>query len=726
MLSYTYRMGLPAGKSHGFRKEEILQRRNWLIASIAAAFVCALAVAPGSRAQGGQGPLTPPPVARPGFRAVHYEVTATLAPATQILTGHAVVDFEATEASRMIAAELHANLQITSLTDAAKKPVPFERNGMGVAITLPQAVGRGQRVSLTFDYSGPLANEENSPAPGTRLASIGPDGIYLLQPARWFPLTDFPGNRYTAIFHLQVPETFLVAGTGVPAGVENVQGAAALPQVIKPGAPPPAPMGQKIFTFKDDKPEASGTFVANTFEKREVNTNGLKISVFTAAAHAQSQQIYGEATAKIVENFSSDFGPVTDPNLTVAEMPDGSMPGFAGPGVVLLSNREWDPKGNTRWLSRFVAQQWFGNEVMPESLVDMWVTDGLSRYCESLYAGEAFGKSAGDKVVDDYTVGALMYGDNAAITQSNQLKLYSNQYISIVVNKGAAVFNMLHSILGDDAFKSMLREFYNSHKGKSATNADMEQLAQTDYAGRKVQSASNESNGSMPSLTPFFAQWLDSTGAPTFSMDYVIARTPKGFRVTGKIKQDIETFNMPVEIEIETEGNPEYKTVQVVGTETSFDVSSFGRPKENGIILDPHNYVLKSSGSMKVRAIIARGETFAEQGHFLEAVDQYQKALDQEPNNGLALFRMGEAFFYQKNYAAAANSFRGAIGGINDANSKWVEVWSHIYMGKIFDLTGQRDRAVNEYNQAMHMKDNTGGAQEEAQKYLAAAYKEGQ
>jgi tetratricopeptide (TPR) repeat protein len=128
---------------------------------------------------------------------------------------------------------------------------------------------------------------------------------------------------------------------------------------------------------------------------------------------------------------------------------------------------------------------------------------------------------------------------------------------------------------------------------------------------------------------------------------------------------------------------------------------------------------------MKVRAIIARGETFAEQGHFLEAVEQYQKALDQEPNNGLALFRMGESFFYQKNYAAAANSFRGAIGGINDLNSKWVEVWSHIYMGKIFDLTGQRDRAVNEYNQALHMKDDTGGAQEEAQKYLTAAYKEG-
>jgi hypothetical protein len=40
----------------------------------------------------------------------------------------------------------------------------------------------------------------------------------------------------------------------------------------------------------------------------------------------------------------------------------------------------------------------------------------------------------------------------------------------------------------------------------------------------------------------------------------------------------------------------------------------------------------------------------------------------------------------------------------------------------IYDLHGQRDRAVNEYNQAIRTKDNTSGAQEEAAKYLKAPY----
>ena len=55
---------------------------------------------------------------------------------------------------------------------------------------------------------------------------------------------------------------------------------------------------------------------------------------------------------------------------------------------------------------------------------------------------------------------------------------------------------------------------------------------------------------------------------------------------------------------------------------------------------------------------------------------------------------------------------------------KWVEVWSHIYIGKIYDLTGQRERAVNEYSRAQHLKDDTGGAQAEADRYLKKPYGE--
>jgi tetratricopeptide (TPR) repeat protein len=182
---------------------------------------------------------------------------------------------------------------------------------------------------------------------------------------------------------------------------------------------------------------------------------------------------------------------------------------------------------------------------------------------------------------------------------------------------------------------------------------------------------------------------------------------------------------MNVEMEVETEGNPEFKQVDIAGKESAFTVETFGRPKPNGIILDPHNFILKSSQRLRVRGIIARGETLAEQGRYYDAIQQYQRALEQDRSNALADFRMGEAFFYQRNYAAAAQSFRDAIDGATDLTTRWTEVWSDIYLGKIYDIQGDRTRAVNQYSKAKQTGDDTGGAQAEIERLLKKAYVEG-
>ncbi len=184
--------------------------------------------------------------------------------------------------------------------------------------------------------------------------------------------------------------------------------------------------------------------------------------------------------------------------------------------------------------------------------------------------------------------------------------------------------------------------------------------------------------------------------------------------------QDLDTFRMPVEMKVDTEGNPVLKKILVTGTSTEFEIDTFGRPKPNGIIIDPNNNLLKSSPRLRVRATIARGEALAQIGKYYEAIQEYLRALDVQPTNSLAHFRMGEAMFYQKNYQAAANAFRAALGG--DLDPKWTEVWSHVYIGKIYDLLGQRERAVNEYSLAQHTNDDTAGAQSQADYYMKKPY----
>jgi len=102
------------------------------------------------------------------------------------------------------------------------------------------------------------------------------------------------------------------------------------------------------------------------------------------------------------------------------------------------------------------------------------------------------------------------------------------------------------------------------------------------------------------------------------------------------------------------------------------------------------------------------------------AVRAYENALKRNPRSSLAHFRLAEVFFEQSNLNSAADSFRNALNG--DKNPPWTEVWSYIYLGKIFDILGQRQRALAEYNKALNTKDDTFGAQAEAKKWLATPY----
>jgi predicted negative regulator of RcsB-dependent stress response len=647
--------------------------------------------------------------ARPSpFRATNYDVEVIVHPEDQTISAEAKVDFVARQVAKTVLVELHPDLHISSVKTTTGQVLDFARDNNSpllVSVSLTGTATPGKEVTLVFDYNGPVSSEDDSPTPGLRFASIDKTSALLLLPARWFPLTDYPSNRYAGKFDIIVPDTFAVAGTGRPDPPAMRAGIG--------GAP-----GQASYVFHCDQPASSGSFVAGTLQLSPVSSEGYQFSVYTSPALAPTASAYANSLTPILQYFTDSFGPLDSragqpPRLTVAQMPDGSLPGYSAPGLLLISGRQWSARPNDNLLSQLAAGQWWGNRVLPATASDVWLTDGLSRYSEALYAEQSAGVAGLNKVLDELAVGALMDESTAPISQAYRIEQYSDEYTSIVEDKGAMVFHMLRSEIGDDAFTSLLRAFYQQDSGKTATIDDFEKLA--------AEKAPPPKKGDPPlNLVSFFSQWLDSTGVPEFSMDYIEYRTPQGFKVVGKIHQDLDTFRMPVEMRVETEGNPVFKKILVTGTTTPFEIDTFGRPKANGITIDPNNALLKSSPRLRVRATVAKGETYAAKGKYYEAVQQYQQALDVQPSYSLAHFRMGEAMFYQKNYQAAANAFRAALGG--DLDPKWTEVWSHIYIGKIYDLLGQRERAVNEYSLAEHTHDDTAGAQQEAARYMQKPY----
>ncbi|MGA7795086.1 MAG: M1 family aminopeptidase [Candidatus Acidiferrales bacterium] len=706
------------------------------------------AQSPGAPQGPGRGVAPVQSIPTAAFRATYYEVRASLDAVGQVMNAQAKVDFAAKEAGRVVEVELNQNLRVNSVRDVSGRPVSYDRDdnsSLKLHITLDDTVPAGGKVTLFFDYGGPLSSRMNNPDQGVRMAYIAKDGGYLLLPSRWFPLTDFPSNRYTGIFQIEVPGTMTVVGTGKSAGAPEsvtpkfsslpgpppVLGNAKHGAPVSPmNAPPPPSMENErmLYTYRVDKPEPAGTFVIAPLQLSPERAEGAAYSIYTPPATANTAPAYADAVAHILDFYNDDFGALPEPGLTVAQLPDGTVDGFAAPGLLLVSARQWSAKPNERLLADLAAHQWWGAQVTPATTSDVWITDGLSRYSEGLFVEQSTGKDGLNKALEDYAVGALMFDDSAPIADAGRLEPGSEEYQSVVVNKGAMVFHMLRAIVGDANFSALLKDFYSRYAGKSARIQDFEQLAET----RQAQPAPAEFKlGNAPaasaepaSLRPFFTQWLHSTGVPEFNLEYVIYRTKKGFRIVGKAKQNLDVFHMDVEIEVQTEGNPEFKTITISGKESPFTVETFGRPKPNGIVIDPHDYILKSSQKLRVRGIIARGESLAGLGRYYDAVQQYQKALEQDRQNALADFRMGEAFFYQRNYAAAAQSFRDALDGATDLTTKWTEVWSHIYLGRIYDIQGDRTRAVNEYSKAKQTADDTGGAQAEAEKSLKKAYSE--
>jgi tetratricopeptide (TPR) repeat protein len=609
----------------------------------------------------------------------HYVIDAQIDPVAQTLSANVQVRFVPQDSTSSVSFDLNNALNVSKIVDGAGNQVPAARSQQDFRVTLnfPQALTKGQPAQATFTYDGKLTGQEESPVFGIKFASIQKDHAFLMYPARWFPVSEYTIDRYTAEMRITVPSGYKV----IAGGLETTSG--------------------NVFTAKFNQPSFPGSIAVVQGSPQQVQSQGVTTNIYFRTAKDMAQA-YGEETGKVMTYLTSVFGLPPQSSLTLIETEAGTPNGYAGNGIVFLSPRSIAKQVNPRLLANQIARQWMGNMVSPTTRNHMWLVNGMARYAEFLYLEHVNGPGALESEIRDTYIEALTL-DNVPVIQSARLEDYSPEFWAATAGKGAAVMHMLRALVGDEKFGQGLKQFTNQYAWKSASTDDFRKVFEQ-LAGQK--------------LDYFFLQWIESSGAPEFKLDYTVFRTSKGFRVMGKVAQDLDTFRMPVEMRIETEGNPEDKKVEVSGTSSEFIVETFGKPKK--ITLDPNNRLLRFSNPVRVAVAIRRGEQFVEVGEFTEALKEYQKALDVSRNSSLAHYRVAEVFMLQNNYQSAANEFREALNG--DLEPKWTEVWSHINLGKIFDITGQRDRAVNEYTQAVRTKDNSQNAQEEASKYLKTPY----
>jgi aminopeptidase N len=662
-----------------------IKRMSRMVLSALAAFVFALGSS--ALAQTEQGAT---------IDVTHYKINAELLPDSHTLKAQTVVTMKALKQTQSAVLEMNGSLSITGVKGPDGKPLQFIQdkvNEMNVKINLEKVYAAGSDITLTFDYAGPLTMPEGGPIPDTRLAYVGPEGSYLFYAARWFPFHGYAADRATSEISITVPGNWVVAGHSANA--------------VSPVA---AKDGRKTFSFVETQPVLPGSFAAGQFITRTINSGGMQIELYALPGSEARIQEFGQEVAQILQFYNSRFGQYTlGTRFVVAQVDDETLDSYSGAGIMFLPHRTLvsEKALPVDDLAREVAYQWWGQAVGLKSFDHAWLSQGLAEYSSVLYRESQQSAAEFQGTLSELIELALAFEQEASISRAPaQLNDQSPAFRSVIFYKGAYVYHMLRSTIGDEKFFSLIKEYYSAFKGKNAGIDDFENLA------NKV-SAQN--------LRGFFGLWIDSTGVPEFKVDYSIIRTREGkFKVRGTVRQNLDSFRGPVGLALEAEGGRESKTtIDLRGTSADFELASDGKPLE--VVVDPENRYLRVSDALRTSVVVRRGLQHFQREEYAEAEEQFRAAIKLNPRSSWAWYNLGLLYMEQRNWQKGRDAFSEALNG--DLEPSWVEVWSYIRRGNAWDAEDNRDRAVAEYNKAKENGNNYNGAQQAAERYLGQPYK---
>ena len=627
----------------------------------------------------------------------HYKINAELLPDAHTLKAQAIVSFKALKPTQSAVLEMNGSLTISAIKGPdGKTALQFIQdrvNEFNVKVNLGQLYQAGSDITLTFEYSGQLATPEGGPIADTRLAYVGPEGSYLFYAARWFPFHGYAADRATSEISLTVPGNWSVAGHSA-----------------NPVTPVTNKDGRKTFTFVETQPVLPGSFAAGQLITKTINSGGMQVDISVLPGSEARIQEFAAEIAQILQFYNSKFGQYhLGTRYVVAEIDDETLEYYNGAGIGFISHKTLvsDRPLPVAELAREVAFQWWGQAVGLKSFDDVWLSQGLAEYSAILYDESRESTAEFHETLSEIIELALAFEQESSISRApSQLNDQSPAYRSVVVYKGAYVFHMLRTTIGDDKFFNLMKTYYSTNRGQNVNIDDFEALADK-VSGQK--------------LRGFFGMWVDSTGVPEFKVEYSVIRTKDSkFKVRGTVRQNMDSFRGPVGVSLESEGGRETKTtLDMRGTSVDFDLTSDGKPLD--VVVDPENRYLRISDSLRVSVVVRRGIQHFQREEYAEAEEQFRAALKLNSRSSWAWYNIGLLYMEQRNWQKARDSFTEALGG--DLEPSWIEVWSYIKRGNAWDAEDNRDRAVAEYNKAKESGNNYNNAQQAVEKYLGQPYK---
>jgi len=633
------------------------------------------------------------------YDVLNYRIEAQIIPDQHLLRAGADVTFVPLDATRSVVFELNGSLHIESIEKDGKPLTGYVQDAVGVGalgpsvrVDLGSVLPANKPITLRIRWSGALISPEGGPLATKRLAYVGTEGSYLMYASRWFPFHDYAADRATSDITFIVPAGLQVAGTSDDPVV----------------AQPSPKEGAVRYHFVHRQPVLIGNFAAGQYINKNLTFGKYQLQLYAMPGSEKRIDSFAELTGRVLEFYSKHYGaPLFGNRLVIVQIDDESLDTYSGPGIVFLSSKMFDTSRPIpeEKIEREMAYQWWGQTVGLKSFDDAWLSQGLAEWSAFAYRESVLSAGGLDAAQREQQERALTFEQTASIARApSALDDQSAAYQSIVFYKGSMIFRMLRETIGRDNFEKLLYTFLDTYRGKNASIDDFEKLS---------------SQISQQSLRYFFAQWVEGTGVPEFTVDYQIIRTRAGkFRTRGTVKQNLENLRMPVELMLRAEGDNQQLTVRVEGKSEDFDFESNGQPIE--VVVDPNNKILRMSDELRVSIIARRGIEQMKEGIYAEAQQQFEAALKLDRSNSWVYYNLGLLFLEQRNWQQALDNFDASLLGT--LKPAWIEVWAHIKRGNAYDAKGDRNKAVYEYQKAVQSGIDYDNAQAVAKKYLQTPY----
>ncbi|MGK7930809.1 MAG: M1 family aminopeptidase [Microcystaceae cyanobacterium] len=356
---------------------------------------------------------------------------------------------------------------ISVLMDGVSQPFDYDGEKLIIQLLKP-TTEQTCILSIAYDVKQPqrglyfIAPDEHYPNKSVQVWTQGEDEDSRF----WFPCFDYPGQLATSEIRVKVPKPYLAISNGELIATED--------------------KGDEIiyqWSQKQVHPTYLMTLAVGDFAEIKDSWNNIPVTYYVEKGREEDGKRSMGKTPDMVAFFSDKFGyPYPYPKYAQVCVDDFIFGGMENTSTTLLTDRcllderaTIDNMRTESLVAHELAHQWFGDLVVIKHWSHAWIKEGMASYSEVLWVDKEYGK-------DDaayYLLGeakSYLQEDSSRYRRPIVTHVYREAielYDRHLYEKGACVYHMIRTILGDELFDKAIHTFVQDNAHKTVETVDL-------------------------------------------------------------------------------------------------------------------------------------------------------------------------------------------------------------------------------------------------------------